>query len=516
MGHPIDRNSRSYRATAFRAFTHSFPPRRHALLAALFLGALPAFAAAAGFNYWDPEDTAKAPKSLSATGLYANIKTGKLIDNAHPFEVNTPLWSDDAHKRRWVVLKTGRSIAFDEKDDYWGYPDSTVFVKQFALDSVPGDTTSRRLWETRLMVNKRVVTDSAAGTRMDKWFGFSYKWNEAQTDAKLVGFSDVNDSMRTYPEGRGKPVKMKKWVFPAGHCDRCHVSNASGELHSRSVLGFFTAQLNRPSSANATVNQLEDLFSKGVLKGTKPPDWTLSPRWRAIDDSAASVNVRARSYIAANCSGCHGRRGNANFAAEHCVLNYDYHLMNDSLFEFRHHSTGGYGTEDSLPRFYPRTDRDNNPNGLDSFEIRTELVVPGYPQKSAILARQTARNVAPGDFDPTRNQMPPLGTFEVNGPAVALLAKWIKTMPPMPAPGWEGTASLAGMNRASRAPTLQGRILRVSDASGTGAPVSMSGIDGRAVALRRQGTGVYAVPAEAPRGVYFIRVGGARFRVNLL
>jgi hypothetical protein len=112
--------------------------------------------------------------------------------------------------------------------------------------------------------------------------------------------------------------------------------------------------------------------------------------------------------------------------------------------------------------------------------------------------------------------MPPLGSFEVNGPAVALLAKWIKTMPAIPAPGWEGTTSLAGMRRVRWAPLFQGRLLKVPDGDGTGTRVSMTGIDGRVLVLRPQGGGVYAVPADAPRGMYFIRVGKAGFRLNLL
>src|SRR6187549_3407234 len=94
-----------------------------AVLAALCLS-LPA---AAAFNYWDVADTAKVPRALSATGIYADIRAGRLVAEAVPFEVNSPLWSDGAHKQRWVLLKPGRSIAFSEKDDYWGYPDSAVF-----------------------------------------------------------------------------------------------------------------------------------------------------------------------------------------------------------------------------------------------------------------------------------------------------------------------------------------------------------------------------------------------------
>ena len=206
--------------------------------------------AAAAFNYWDVADTAKAPRTLTATGAYTDIRAGRLVAEAKPFEVNSPLWSDGAHKKRWVLLKPGRSIDFSEHDDYWGYPDSAVFIKQFAIDTIPGDTTSRKRWETRLLINKREFLDEATGAMMDRWYGFSYKWNAAGTDANLVGFEDVNDSIRVFPQGKEKPAVMKKWTFPAAHCDNCHVSQQSDGLRTRSVLGFFTAQLNRPSAAN--------------------------------------------------------------------------------------------------------------------------------------------------------------------------------------------------------------------------------------------------------------------------
>ncbi|MDB5103236.1 MAG: yliI [Fibrobacteres bacterium] len=475
---------------------------------------------AAGFNYWNVEDTAKAPRTLSATGVYTDIKTGKMIPEAQRFEVNSPLWSDGAHKQRWVLLKPGRTVAFDEKDDYWGYPDSTVFVKQFDIDTIPGDTTSRRVWETRLLVNKMEITDPLTGAKTDKWYGFSYKWNDARTEGFLVGFTDKNDAIRIYPQGKGKPSRMKKWTFPAEHCDRCHLSRDYGSGHSRSVLGFFTAQLNRPSAANPSINQLDELFAKGVLKGSKPANWNGSARWRAIDDASASLNVRARSYFAANCSGCHGRRGNLNGAADHCDINFDYQNMNDSLFEFRHRYSGPHGTQDSLPFSYPKTDLGNNPRGLGNLEIQAELIVPGYPQKSAILARAQARNTTPGDYDPEREQMPPWGSFEVNDPAMAVIREWIKAMPATPAPGWDKVeVSLMSRAERNRAPVLMGRTLVVPEGVGTGGGdprVRMSGIDGRSVGLRAEGRGVYSIPGETSRGLYFIRVGALTYRRQLL
>lgn len=478
-------------------------------LAALFLF-LPA---AAAFNYWDVADTAKTPRTLSATGVYADIRAGRLVAEAKPFEVNSPLWSDGSHKKRWVLLKPGRSIAFREHDDYWGYPDSAVFIKQFAIDTVPGDTASRKRWETRLLINKREIIDDATGALMDRWYGFSYKWNAAGTEANLVGFVDVNDSIRVFPQGRGKPAVMKKWTFPAARCDACHVSQQSDGLRTRSVLGFFTAQLNRPSAANPSQNQLDVLFAQGVLQGSKPASWTASPRWRAIDDSSASINVRARSYLAANCSGCHGKRANDFRVTAQCYINFDYQSMKDSLFEFRHGTAGSHGQEDSLPMYYPKSDLGNNPLGLDSLYIATELVVPGYPQKSAILVRQRARNTAPGEFQAPRAQMPPYGTFEVNEPAMALIAQWIRTLPAIAAPGALALAN-HGVRRQG-VPILKGRNLVLPEGLGTGS-VSMLGLDGRALALKRQGKGRYGVPADAPRGLYFIRVGNRSFRQYLL
>ena len=484
------------------------------LVSLLSLAALPLAPAAAGFNYWDPADTTKTPKTLSATGAYTDIRAGKLIAQAHPFEVNSPLWSDGAHKKRWVLLKPGKSIAFSVTDDYWGYPDSAVFIKQFAIDTVPGDTLTRRLWETRLLINKREVWDEATGAVADHWYGFSYKWNAAGTDANLVGFQNVNDSMRIFPQGRGKPSAMKKWTFPAENCQNCHQSRQNS-LHSRSVLGFLTPQLNRPPAGATSGNQLENLFAKGVLTGSKPASWDQAPRWRAIDDAGASINVRARSYLAANCSGCHGTRGNDNGAADFCHINFDYQNLNDTLFEFRHRYSRGFGMEEKLPRFYPNTDKGNNPLGRDSLEILPALIVPGFPQKSAIVARNWARNTTPGDYDRVVDQMPPYGSFEVNEPAMAVVEQWIRELPAKPAPGWDEVTSLSDHGRSVDAPRLRGRTLLLPE-SRLSERVSMTGLDGRALRLIPQSRGSYAIPSDAPRGLYLIRVGSQTFRHYLL
>ncbi|MEO7424414.1 MAG: hypothetical protein ABI036_04455, partial [Fibrobacteria bacterium] len=441
---------------------------------------------AAAFKYWNVADTSKVPATLTATGAFTSVATGKLIPEAHPYEVNSPLWSDDAHKTRWILLPPGKSVVFSEKNDYWVYPDSAVFIKEFDIDTIPGDSTSRRRWETRFLINKREVIDTATMQKSDHWYGFTYRWNATGTEGTYVGKYSVNDSIRVYPKGRGTAAKMKKWTFPAEQCSQCHSSAMNDTTHARSVLGFFTAQLNRPMLGKPGVNQLDSLFKLNVLTGTKPASWANSPRWRAIDDSTASVNVRARSYLASNCSGCHGERANANAIAGQCRWLADYHVMNDSLYDFRHQYSRPFnGMDTLLPQFYPVTDKGNNPRGYNALVVGAELIVPGYPLKSAIIQRQIARDTFPGFYDPLPDQMPPVGTFEANMPAIALLSKWVEAYPATPAQGWDDSLNSnvgihARANPAGAGLVFKGdRILVLPENTKAGTRVTMSSLDGK-------------------------------------
>lgn len=475
--------------------------------------------AASGFRYWDVLDTAAVPKSLSDMGLYQDIRSpNKVLDSAaRSYEVNSAQSSDGAVQKRWVLLKKGAGIGFLENDDYWSYPDSVVFIQEFSFDTLPGDPASRVRWETRVLVNVKVAVDpppSSATT--DVWYGYSYRWNADQQDARLVPADGMDAEIRTWPEGKGRPARMKKWRFPNRYqCEVCHRATYADTVHGRSVLGFFTAQLNRPHPDSVGLNQLEVLFRQGVLKGVRPASWAGSPRWPSIDDKTASVDARARAYLASNCSGCHGARGKANSAAFGLDLDFDFHNMKPQM-ELRHKSTSwSYELDnDSIPpRYYPKTDFVNNPKGLDSLEIVPANVVPGYPQKSVILFRMLTRNTLPGEFDSYRMQMPPLATYETDRAAAALIQKWITEMGP------NGTVRLHRAPALSAAPeaAFQGRTLVVSRQALLSKPhVALLGLDGREVSLQRVGEGLYALPAGLPKGLYYIRIGAKTVLKSLL
>ncbi len=476
-----------------------------------------AWPAQAQFKYWIASDSTTAPAKLSQTGLYVNIAAAKKVvsPNIYHYEVNSPLWSDGAHKSRWVVARPGKPIAWDTTD-YWNYPDSQVFVKEFDIDTIVGDTTSRVKWETRILFNRKelwaIDPKTNANIYIDHWYGYSYKWNKAQTDADLVSPKiGMDDSIPVWPAGKVGASKLKKWHFPSSSdCSKCHHSSMGDTIHDRSVLGFFTAQLNRPSSDTvATVNQLDYLFKHNVLTGTKPANWTTAPKWAAVEDQSASIDLRARSFIASNCSGCHGRRGLATGATT-AQVNYDYYNMKVAM-DLRHKNVAfDYYLNESLPKYYNKLNDGNNPNHLDSLEIEAAVIVPGYPTKSVLLLRVKSRRTEPHNYDPVPAQMPPLGSYEVYDSAVIVLTQWITDMDRIPAPN---EIFVGARHSNLKSPSIAGRLLQIpADMVGiAGLKVSMTGISGRNVELQRVSKTTYAIPANLPVGLYLIRVGSQGF-----
>ncbi len=394
----------------------------------------PRLSLGASFRSFDPMDTVNIPKLLSQTGVYTNT-AAKILDTAAKyFEVNSALWSDESAKSRWIILPPGKQIPYNDSVDFFTYPESTVFVKTFKLDKIQGDSTpnsSRVYWETRLLIKK---TDSVS--HLD-WHGFSYKWRADQSDADLVSIQKGFDTVFYFTDN-GKKRSYKKWHFPSKQeCNRCHPMgsgrNPFGETlpyYARSILGFYPAQLKRPSPLSANTNQVLDLFNKGVFSGTKPSVADLARRFRGIQepidknltpaDRFATLDTMARSYIAANCSGCHGYRGMANNGSGQATLNLDFYdlkphmefstrpVRDVALTNMDAFDTTGYGppagrnlVKSALSQWnftttpgqiwdmsLPSGDPDNFPS---------LFVYQGYPALSEVLYRLWARNSTPMD-----------------------------------------------------------------------------------------------------------------------
>lgn len=401
--------------------------------------------------------------------MYRDILSKSIAEGVHYFDVNTPLWTDGAAKSRYIAVPPGTSLAYDDTADAYGYPDGAMVIKNFAVDTVAGDPSSRILVETRFTALKKIGTT-------ERWYLFTYRWRADQTDADLVPESGANATVPIRAGGpAGAPVP-KKWRFPSvAQCAACH---RNGSKSGRVVLAFFTAQINRPLAANPAVNQINHFFDIGLLASAAGrPDLSRSPRWARYDDESASLELRSRSYLAANCSGCHGQRGVASSATPGVNVDFDYHdlrvrtdLVSKRLFG-------------SFP--------------LDS----AGLVVPGRPDRSVVLFRQSQRNQAPGDFSPNSYSMPPLGSYEPDTNALKVMTRWVAGLGPSAVHD-----SRPGPSGAIR--VRDGRLYVPASLVATGGAPFLLDLRGRRVGLAKSGAGVYRIGRGAQAGLHLLVVDG--------
>lgn len=238
-----------------------------------------------------PDSDPAFPRRLSATGCYAELATQTLAEGWIPYDLNSPLWSDGADKRRFFSIPDNTTIGFTEVDA-WEVPIGTVLGKEFWLRRDPADPSSRYIVETRLMIKR-----CEPGSCRASWQGYSYQWSATGDEATLLD----NTSQSVYVDW---PVAggTHKHTYPArDECTRCHALSAGG------ALGLRTPQLNRNHRyAHAVDHQLRALFQAGLFGNTEAPanlDSLL--RLPTPSEPYYDLNAQVRGYFDANCSHCH-------------------------------------------------------------------------------------------------------------------------------------------------------------------------------------------------------------------
>jgi uncharacterized repeat protein (TIGR03806 family) len=219
----------------------------------------------------DAGDGGGIPAILSGTGC---------VDPLHPvepaaglifYDVNAPLWSDGAEKRRWLALPDGAKIKVAADGD-WDLPVGSVLVKTFLLAARP--------IETRLFVRHED----------GDWAGYTYAWRDDGSDADLL------------PSSVRKTFGNQEWTYPSReNCILCHTKAAGGSL------GLETAQLNRTVVyAKGPANQLATFEHIGLFETALPSP---SPAFLVPTSTAGALDDRARAYLHANCANCHRPSG---------------------------------------------------------------------------------------------------------------------------------------------------------------------------------------------------------------
>ena len=243
----------------------------------------------------DPNSQVTPPfaSQLSTTGCADSTDPKLPANGLISYEVNAPLWSDNASKMRWLALPDNQNIEILSNHD-WRFPMGSVLRKDFYLNN--------QIVETRLLAHH---SDGV-------WAGYSYEWNATQTDASLLD-SDKNIS-----------VAGQQWTYPSpSQCLQCHTEIAG------KVLGAETAQLNRDiidPRGTGQINQLTYFNDIGLFTTPVGDPMTL-PRLASYDDTAASPASLARAYLHSNCSHCHQANGpvtgnmNLHYAASFSEMN---------------------------------------------------------------------------------------------------------------------------------------------------------------------------------------------------
>ncbi len=232
-------------------------------------------------------------EKLSSYRFYTG-ELKQLVPNERvlPYLPSTPLFSDYAHKSRYIWMPEGVSATYQTDHSIFDFPDGTVLIKNFFYDHVlPQD--QRRILETRLIYKKN-----------GEWLFADYIWNEEQTEAffSLDGaYIPIN-----WIDDNGVTRDVNFRVPSEAECHTCHKAN-----QVNSPTGVKPQNINFDYSfSDGSMNQIQKWIQAGYLTGEVPGDIVSVANW---NDETLPVDLRLRSYLDANCGHCHSDDGHCYY-----------------------------------------------------------------------------------------------------------------------------------------------------------------------------------------------------------
>lgn len=344
----------------------------------------------------------QVPERLSEWHLL-QVRRGQLSlnDGVTPYDLNTALFSDYAHKLRTLWMPAGTSARYGEEN--FDYPVGTIISKTFYY---PKDGQGRLLRTEEPveefnghqlnLKNVQLVETRLLVKREDGWQALPYVWNAEQTEATLELAGDM--AALQLVDASGSAVDFHYIVPDSNQCASCHAD----EHNARALrpLGPRARNLNRDYAyagdgayTGGVQNQLLHWQQIGYLSGL--PEFSQIPRSAAFKDADQPLEERARAYLDINCGHCHNPVGPAKTSG--LML---HHAETDMrrLGRCKPPIAAGTGSGDRL-------------FGL----------VPGSPQESILNYR--VESTDPGAM------MPELGRSLAHEEGAALLREWIAGMP---------------------------------------------------------------------------------------
>ena len=332
------------------------------------------------------------PANLSDWGIL-DVSSGQLElgERVLPYDLNTPLFSDYAHKLRTVWMPDGRTATYQETETF-DFPIGSIISKTFYYPkSANGDvlkttdTTQIRLKSGFDLDEVRLIETRLLVHREAGWVALPYVWNTEQTEATLKRSGDLQKL--TLRDDNDK-TKFTYVVPNANQCAGCHATNATTKaIHP---IGPRARHLNRTFDyADGKAQQLVAWEAKSYLADVPAQ----SPALANWQDKTAALEDRARAYLDMNCAHCHNPVGPADTSG----LNLEPGATAVALGRCKLPIAAGKGTGDRL------------------YDI-----VPGQSDASILTYRLASTDPAA--------MMPELGRALAHTEGVALIRDWIDAM----------------------------------------------------------------------------------------
>jgi len=314
------------------------------------------------------------PKLTDYNFFAGNIADQNPVYGVLPYEPISQLFSDYAHKKRFVWMPNGVKAEYVGDADPLNFPVGSVLIKGFFYNNVLPDNLTQII-ETRLLIKKA-----------EGWIFANYIWNEAQNEAFLDTTGDGGFVLIEWIEnGVGKTVNYR--IPASSECFTCHKS-----FFENAPIGLKPQSLNSnyayPEGEN---NQLTKWIEMGYLESNVPTTINTVVRW---DDPTESLNLRVRSYLDINCASCHSDSGHCDYRSPR----FAFDLSEDP---------------DNLGICI---DPDTTIPGLEGAKI----VDAGDPDNSVLFFRMSTNK--------EQYRMPLLGRTIQHEESVALIEEWINSL----------------------------------------------------------------------------------------
>lgn len=254
---------------------------------------------------YEPDDL-PYPNLSDYNFFEGDLKNLEPVFGVVPYDLNSALFSDYAHKKRFVWMSNGSQAVYNSDYTPLDFPVGAFLIKNFYYDNVL-PTGDRKIIETRLMY----FTESG-------WEFAKYVWNDQQTEATFTN----NGSFVSLDWNEAGTTKSVNYRIPSrAECFTCH-----NKFGTPIPIGPKPQNLNKSYAyQEGNLNQLEKWRNIGYLDSNYPDNIDSTVAW---DDTSQPLELRVRSYFDINCAHCHSEESYCEYRPMRFAFNENSSLTN--------------------------------------------------------------------------------------------------------------------------------------------------------------------------------------------